>query len=110
MIELRAPSEIVLGQPFEVSFSAEERVAGRLRITAGKDEVPFVLERVDREPVRAARHRVRGRSGEFVIRDWGEHPPGAELVLRFELPAGSYATSVLRELVTVDSGTISKRA
>ena len=54
--------------------------------------------------VRASRRSLRVRPSDM---DW--HIGESELVLRFELPAGCYATSVLRELVTVDSGTISKR-
>ncbi len=37
-----------------------------------------------RDPVTSAGPRVRGRQGSYTIRDWGEHPVGAELVLRFE--------------------------
>lgn len=84
MIELVAPNTIHLGAPFPFAFKADERVAGRLRLTSGEDLVPFTLEREGRDPVTDTTHRLRGREGSFVIRDWGEHAVGTELVLRFE--------------------------
>ena len=85
MTTLTAPESIVLGQPIEFSFSAEERVAGRIRLTAGTEAIPFRLER-DPDTVSEPKpgHRVRGRSGSFRIVDWGDHAVGSELVLRFE--------------------------
>lgn len=82
-MKLNAPKTIVLGEPFPFAFESEERVAGRLRLTAGTDVVPFDLERPDRTE-RATTHRIRGRQGTFRILDWGEHEVGTELVLRFE--------------------------
>ena len=84
MVTLTAPETIVVGQPFDISFSATERVAGRLRLTVGTEAVEFLLEREGREPARAAGHRLRGRELKARISDWGEHEVGAELVLRFE--------------------------
>jgi tRNA(Glu) U13 pseudouridine synthase TruD len=34
---------------------------------------------------------------------------GINLIVEFDLPPGGYATSVLRELVSIDSDTISER-
>jgi hypothetical protein len=84
MVEIVAKRTIVLGEPFDVAFRSEHRVSGRLRLTAGTEALSFVLERADREPVSGSGPRIRGKSGSFRIRDWGEHEPGAELVLRFE--------------------------
>lgn len=84
MIRLTAPEEITSGQPIPVAFEADERVAGRVRITAGETALPFRLERGDRISDPAPGHRVRGRRGNFRILDWGEHAAGTELVLRFE--------------------------
>jgi hypothetical protein len=84
VVELVAPNVITVGEPFLVAFEAQERVAGRLRITAGTEAIEFTLVREGREPARGTAHRVRGRSGSFQVRDWGEHAPGSELVLRFE--------------------------
>ena len=44
----------------------------------------FRLERDGELSEPADQHRVRGRKGELRIVDWGEHPVGTELVLRFE--------------------------
>jgi len=84
LVELIAPRQIILGQPFNFSFRSEARVAGRLRLTAGKDAVEFTLDRGDRPPETSAGHRLRGKQGSFQISNWGEHEVGAELVLRFE--------------------------
>ena len=84
MVELTAPDTILVGHPFTVGFRSDTRVAGRIRITAGTEAISFVLERGDRPPESSAAHRVRGKQGTFRVRDWGEHPEGAELVLRFE--------------------------
>lgn len=84
MVVLIAPETVVLGQPFAISFRSEERVAGRFRLTAGTEVVPFVLARPDRVDEASTGHRVRGRAGDFTVSDWGEHEVGAELVLRFE--------------------------
>lgn len=89
MIEVAAPEEIVCGQPFEVSYTSATRVAGRLRLTRDTELVSFTLTPLGdggpiKEPVTGTAHRVRGRSGRFSIRDWGDHPVGCELVLRFE--------------------------
>lgn len=84
MIELVAPQTLTVGQPFLVAFRSPTRVAGRLRLTAGTELVPFVLEREGREPVKSTTHRVRGKEGSFRIADWGDHADGTELVLRFE--------------------------
>ncbi len=84
VIQLNGEATIVLGQPFTVSFESEHRVSGRLRLTSGKEALSFVLERQGKEPVTGTGPRVRGKSGSLVIRDWGEHEAGTELVLRFE--------------------------
>jgi hypothetical protein len=84
LIELVAPSEIPLGQPFHVTFRSPTRVSGRLRLTKERDLVPFTLLREGRESVTGDSHRVRGKEGALVVKDWGEHAPGTELVLRFE--------------------------
>ena len=85
MTTLTAPETIALGQPIEFSYAADQRVAGRIRLTAGTEAIPFRLER-DPGTVSEPKpgHRVRGREGSFRILDWGEHEVGAELVLRFE--------------------------
>lgn len=85
MTTLTAPETIALGQPIAFSFTADERVTGRIRLTAGTEAVPFRLER-DPGTVSEPKpgHRVRGREGSFRIHDWGEHAVGDELVLRFE--------------------------
>ena len=83
MVQLNAPRTIVVGEPFSFAFESEERVSGRLRLTAGKEAVPFTLERPDRNET-GPTHRIRGKKGTFRILDWGEHPLGTELVLRFE--------------------------
>jgi len=84
VVELIAPKTVVSGEPFSVSFTSPTRVAGRLRLTLGKDALPFVLDRGDRVEERSAGHRVRGRRGTFRITDWGTPPAGSEVVLRFE--------------------------
>lgn len=89
MIEVVAPEQIVVGQPFEVTYTADKRVAGRFRLTDGKDLVTFTLtEMGDGGPVKSPQtgthHRVRGREGRFLISDWGAPEVGSELVLRFE--------------------------
>ncbi|MCO4746695.1 MAG: hypothetical protein KC912_18010 [Proteobacteria bacterium] len=84
MVELTGPESIVLGQPFTLQFTSPARVSGRLRLTSGTDLVPFVLVREGRDPESSTAHRVRGKSAEFRIEDWGEHEPGVELVARFE--------------------------
>lgn len=84
MVQLLAPPEIVLGQPFNVSFSSETRVSGRLRLTRGTESLPFTLVWGEREPATGAGHRVRGKNVSLVVSDWGEHEVGTELVLRFE--------------------------
>ena len=84
MVTLEAPESIVTGKPFEVSFRTESRVSGRLRLTAGTEAVDFTLVRDGREPVPGNGQRLRGKSGSFIVADWGEHAIGDELVLRFE--------------------------
>jgi len=89
VIEVVAPEEIVVGQPFEVRYTAEKRVAGRLRLTAGTELVSFTLTALGeggpiKEPVTSTAHRVRGRAGHFLVSDWGAQEAGSELVLRFE--------------------------
>ncbi|MCB9693083.1 MAG: hypothetical protein H6736_14835 [Alphaproteobacteria bacterium] len=84
MVELIAPILLTVGEPFTFAFRADTRVAGRLRLTSGTDALVFTLEAQGREPATADTHRIRGKEGSFVIRDWGEHPSGTELVLRFE--------------------------
>jgi hypothetical protein len=84
VIELVVPKTIELGKPFEATFSAKERVAGRLRLTSGNELVPFTLSREGKEAVRDSTFRIRGKSGAWHISDWGEHEVGCELVLRFE--------------------------
>ena len=84
LVELIAPKTVVSGEPFTVSFKSETRLAGRLRLTLGTEELPFVLDRGDRVEERAPSHRVRGRQGSFRVLDWGSPPGGTEVVLRFE--------------------------
>lgn len=84
MIELVAPPRIAVGQPISVAYRADARLAGRVRLTSGTALVPFTLVREGREPSTGTTHRIRGKEGVFEIRDWGEHPAGTELVLRFE--------------------------
>jgi len=89
VIEVVAPEQIVVGQPFEVRFSAEKRMAGRLRLTSGTELVPFSLTVMGddgplKPPVEGTAHRVRGKAGHFMVSNWGEHAEGVELVLRFE--------------------------
>lgn len=84
-LELQAPERITVGTPIPVRFSSDTRVAGRIRLTSGTEEVPFRLQPVGGEPSEPATgHRVRGKSGDYTLVDWGEHPDGTELVLRFE--------------------------
>ena len=83
-MKLTAPNTLIAGEPFAFSFESETRVAGRLRLTAGTDLVSFTLTREGREPAAGTTHRIRGRSGGGEISDWGDHPEGTELVLRFE--------------------------
>lgn len=85
MIHLNAPAEITVGEPISMSYEADSRVAGRIRLTHGTELVSFRLAREGQpasEPATA--HRVRGRAGAFVLSEWGEFPAGTELVLRFE--------------------------
>lgn len=84
MIQLTAPERIENGKPIHATYQADSRVAGRLRLTLGTDALEFTLSREGRDPVTSAGPRVRGRSGAFVITDWGDHASGTELVLRFE--------------------------
>ena len=84
MVRLNAPTNIPNGEPFLVAYKADERVAGRLRITAGKDTISFTLLQDGKEPRTGDGHRIRGREGAFTVADWGDHVPGTELVLRFE--------------------------
>lgn len=84
MVELMAPTTLTPGEAFTFGFRADQRVAGRLRLTAGTDLVPFTLHREGKEPTTGTTHRIRGREGSFSISDWGDHPAGTELVLRFE--------------------------
>jgi hypothetical protein len=85
LLKLTAPERVVCAQPIPFSFEADQRVAGRVRLTRGTEELSFRLERdAERVSDPATGHRVRGRRGAFLIRDWGEHAVGEELVLRFE--------------------------
>lgn len=84
MVTLTAPDALTAGTPFTIAFTADTRVAGRIRITAGTEAIPFTLTREGKEPTTGPAHRVRGRSGTFTVSDWGAFPAGTELVLRFE--------------------------
>jgi hypothetical protein len=85
MVTLTCPDHLTLGEPISVAFEATERVAGRVRLTSGTEALTFRLERApDQLGDPAAGHRVRGRKGSFRIVEWGDHPVGTELVLRFE--------------------------
>lgn len=85
MVKLTAPSEITVGEPIEMSFEADQRVAGRIRLTHGTELVSFRFAREGQDASESATaHRVRGRNGSFVLTDWGEHAAETELVLRFE--------------------------
>ena len=62
-----------------------------------------LIERLARAGLKAARRALRlAPTGMEWERD------GSELMLKFELPPGAYATSVLRELVTVNPVSISE--
>lgn len=85
MVKLTAPQIITPGQPIHVAYEADARVAGRVRLTAGTELVPYVLSRPGHPATEVGTaHRVRGRQGQFTLTDWGTHAAGAELVLRFE--------------------------
>ena len=84
MIELNAPETVSNGKPIHVTFTADQRVSGRLRLTAGDDALTFTLLREGRDPVTGDGPRVRGREGELVLTDWPEQPVDSELVVRFE--------------------------
>lgn len=84
MIELEAPEKVECGKPIQVRFRADERMAGRLRLTSGTEALTFTLLREGKEPVTSSGPRLRGREGMFALVDWGEHPSGTELVLRYE--------------------------
>jgi len=84
-VVLSAPEQIATGTPIPFSFSSQTRVSGRVRLTHGTEALSFRLERGPEDiSAVAAGHRIRGKHGAFKIRDWGEHPSGTELVLRFE--------------------------
>lgn len=83
--ELKAPEQIFIGAPIVFSYSSDNRVSGRLRLTAGTNAVTFRLQKEGGdlgEPDTGP--RIRGKSGTYAMSDWGEHEVGAELVLRFE--------------------------
>ena len=83
--ELKAPEQIFVGAPIVFSYSSDNRVSGRLRLTAGTEAVMFRLQKEGADAGEPdAGPRVRGKSGTFAISDWGQHEVGAELVLRFE--------------------------
>ena len=84
LITITAPSAARLGEPIPFEWKSPSRIAGRLRLTSGRDRVTFRLERDGTLSEPADQHRVRGRSGQYRIVAWGEHPVGSELVLRFE--------------------------
>ena len=79
-----------------------ERVALEIETAAlaGREAVIFGLASAGLE---AARRSLRLCPAKF---EWAWE--GSDLVLSFELPAGGYATSVLRELVSTGEGTISE--
>lgn len=83
-MQLTADETVENGKPIHVRFESEARVAGRLRLTHGTDALTFTLLREGRDPVRGDGPRVRGRSGELVITEWGSVDAGEELVVRFE--------------------------
>ena len=61
------------------------RIAGRIRLTLGTEALSFRLSGAEGEPSEpSAGHRVRGKTGDYRITEWGQHPAGTELVLRFE--------------------------
>ena len=83
--ELKAPEQIFVGAPIVFSYSSDNRVSGRLRLTAGTQAVMFRLQKEGGDVGEPdAGPRIRGKSGTYAISDWGEHDVGAELVLRFE--------------------------
>lgn len=84
MIELTAPETIQNGKPIHVHYRADQRIAGRLRLTAGTENLPFTLQREGRDPVQGDSPRIRGREGDLVMSDWPEQPVDTELVVRFE--------------------------
>ena len=84
MVELTTPENIVVNQPIPVAFQSESRVAGRVRLTKGTEALPITVVREGKEPISGTGPRIRGKSGQFHITDWGEHEVGTELVLRFE--------------------------
>ena len=84
MIKLVAPEQITLGVPFDVEFESDQRASGRLRLTAGTNNIHFTLEREGKEPAHGESPRIRGKKGTFRISAWGMHTVGTELVLRFE--------------------------
>lgn len=78
-----------------------ERLAAELEQNALSADQAVITALAARR-VEAARRSLRVRPGHFTW-DWRD----SDLVLKFELPAGAYATSVLRELVSTDRDTIS---
>jgi hypothetical protein len=84
-VDLQAPTTITSGTPIPFAYSAEHRVSGRVRLTSGKEALTFRLKNQAgelSEPTSGP--RLRGKHGSFHIVEWGEHPEGTELVLRFE--------------------------
>ena len=79
---------------------APERDAAAVEGAALAGEEPLV-EALARAGAEAARRSLRVRPA-----DLESDIDGGSLVLEFSLPAGSYATSLLRELVTVKDATI----
>jgi tRNA pseudouridine13 synthase len=62
-----------------------------------------LIHQMDRAGLKAARRGLRLLPGRM---DWSFD--GSSLILGFELQAGGYATSVLRELVSTDPDSISE--
>ena len=81
-----------------------ERAALEIETTALAGQEP-VISGLAAAGLEAARRSLRLHVAGF---EWAWEEP--DLVLSFELPAGGYATGVLRELVSTTDGTISEEA
>lgn len=66
-----------------------------------------LLESLQSQRIESGRRSLRVRPAGLA---WQWQGPDSDLVLEFELPPGAYATSVLRELVSTEPGTISDKS
>ena len=82
--ELFAPEHIQCGDAIVFGFTSDTRVSGRVRLTLGTEALPFKLDKDGTVSELGTGHRLRGKSGSCAIVEWGDHPAGTELVLRFE--------------------------